>query len=32
MLKEFLPSFSQGGDMAMDFLVGSPIKELQDMV
>ena len=28
VLKEFLPSFSQGGDMAMDFLVGAPIKEL----
>jgi len=31
VLKEFLPSFSQGGDMSMDFLVGSPIKELQDI-
>jgi len=31
VLKEFLPSFSQGGDMAMDFLVGAPIKELQDI-
>lgn len=31
VLKEFLPSFSQGGDMAMDFLVGNPIKELQDI-
>jgi len=31
VLKEFLPSFSQGGDMAMDFLVGDPIKELQDI-
>jgi FtsP/CotA-like multicopper oxidase with cupredoxin domain len=29
VLKEFLPSFSQGGDMAMDFLTGAPIKELQ---
>jgi len=29
ILKEFLPSFSQGGDMAMDFLAGAPIKELQ---
>ena len=28
VLKEFVPSFSQGGDMAMDFLVGAPIKEL----
>jgi FtsP/CotA-like multicopper oxidase with cupredoxin domain len=31
VLKEFLPSFSQGGDMAMDFLVGEPINELQDI-
>jgi FtsP/CotA-like multicopper oxidase with cupredoxin domain len=31
VLKEFLPSFSQGGDMAMDFLVGAPIKQLQDI-
>jgi FtsP/CotA-like multicopper oxidase with cupredoxin domain len=31
VLKEFLPSFSQGGDMAMDFLAGTPIKELQDI-
>src|SRR6516164_5519577 len=31
VLKEFLPSFSQGGDMAMDFLAGKPIKELQDI-
>jgi FtsP/CotA-like multicopper oxidase with cupredoxin domain len=31
VLKEFLPSFSQGGDMAMDFLVGAPIKELQQI-
>lgn len=31
VLKEFLPSLSRGGDMAMDFLVGAPIKELQDM-
>ncbi len=30
-LKEFLPSFSKGGDMAMDFLAGAPIKELQDI-
>jgi FtsP/CotA-like multicopper oxidase with cupredoxin domain len=30
-LKEFLPSFSQGGNMAMDFLVGAPIKELQEI-
>jgi FtsP/CotA-like multicopper oxidase with cupredoxin domain len=29
VLKEFLPSFSRGGDMAMDFLVGEPLKELQ---
>ena len=31
VLKEYLPSFSQGGDMAMDSLVGAPIKELQDI-
>ncbi len=31
VLKEFLPSFSQGGDMALDFLTGAPIKELQDI-
>jgi FtsP/CotA-like multicopper oxidase with cupredoxin domain len=31
VLKEFLPSFSQGGDMAMDFLAGAPIKELQEI-
>ena len=29
VLKEFEPSFSRGGDMAMDFLAGEPIKELQ---
>ena len=31
VLKEFLPSFSRGGDMAMDFLAGEPNKELQDI-
>jgi FtsP/CotA-like multicopper oxidase with cupredoxin domain len=31
VLKEFLPSFSRGGDMAMDALVGDPIKELQEI-
>ena len=31
LLKEFLPSFSRGGDMAVDFLAGDPIKELQDI-
>jgi FtsP/CotA-like multicopper oxidase with cupredoxin domain len=31
VLKEFLPSFSQGGDMDMDFLSGDPIKRLQDI-
>jgi FtsP/CotA-like multicopper oxidase with cupredoxin domain len=31
VLKEFEPSFSRGGDMAMDPLVGAPIKELQDI-
>lgn len=29
VLKEFGPTFSRGGDMAMDFLAGEPIKELQ---
>jgi FtsP/CotA-like multicopper oxidase with cupredoxin domain len=29
VMKEFEPSFSRGGDMAMDFLAGDPIKELQ---
>lgn len=29
VLKEFGPSFSRGGDMAMDFLAGEPIRELQ---
>jgi FtsP/CotA-like multicopper oxidase with cupredoxin domain len=29
VLKEFEPSFSRGGDMAMDFLAGEPVKELQ---
>ncbi|MGB6731771.1 MAG: multicopper oxidase domain-containing protein [Xanthobacteraceae bacterium] len=31
VLKEFLPSFSQGGDMDMDFLIGEPTKRLQDI-
>lgn len=31
MLKECEPSFSRGGDMAMDFLAGLPIKELQNI-
>jgi FtsP/CotA-like multicopper oxidase with cupredoxin domain len=31
VLKEFEPSFSRGGDMAMHFLAGAPIKELQAM-
>jgi FtsP/CotA-like multicopper oxidase with cupredoxin domain len=31
VLKEFGPSFSRGGDMAMDMLAGVPIKELQQM-
>jgi FtsP/CotA-like multicopper oxidase with cupredoxin domain len=31
VLKEFAPSWSRGGDMTMDMLVGAPIKELQDM-
>ncbi|WP_084384713.1 multicopper oxidase family protein [Novosphingobium naphthalenivorans] len=31
VLKEFEPSFSRGGDMAMEVLAGAPIKELQDI-
>ncbi len=31
VLKEFMPTFSRGGDMAMDALIGAPIKALQDM-
>ena len=31
VLKEFEPSFSRGGDMAMDVLAGAPIKELQQI-
>ena len=31
VLKEFLPSFSRGGDMAMDALAGAPVKALQEM-
>jgi FtsP/CotA-like multicopper oxidase with cupredoxin domain len=31
VLKEFSPTFSRGGDMAMDALVGAPVKALQDM-
>src|SRR5262249_8684218 len=31
VLKEFEPSFSRGGDMAMDFLAGAPVAELQAM-
>jgi FtsP/CotA-like multicopper oxidase with cupredoxin domain len=31
VMKEFSPSFSQGGDMAMDALSGTPIKALQEM-
>jgi FtsP/CotA-like multicopper oxidase with cupredoxin domain len=30
VLKEFDPGFSQGGDMAMDFLPGQKVKELKD--
>jgi FtsP/CotA-like multicopper oxidase with cupredoxin domain len=30
-MKEFGASFSRGGDMAMDFLAGDPIKELQQI-
>lgn len=31
VMKEFGPTFSRGGDMAMDFLAGKPIAELQLM-
>ena len=31
VLKEFAPTFSRGGDMAMDVLGGAPIKELQQI-
>lgn len=31
VLKEFAPAFSRGGDMAMDVLAGTPVKELQEM-
>ncbi len=31
VMKEFEPSLSRGGDMAMDFLDGEPIKELQQI-
>jgi FtsP/CotA-like multicopper oxidase with cupredoxin domain len=31
VMKEFEPSLSRGGDMAMDFLMGEPIIELQQM-
>ena len=31
VLKEFEPSFSRGGDMAMDFLAGEPMKELKEI-
>jgi len=31
VLKEFEPTFSQGGDMPMDVLAGAPIAELQEM-
>ena len=31
VLKEFAPTFSRGGDMAMDALAGAPVKALQDM-
>ena len=31
VLKEFEPTFSQGGDMAMDVLAGEPLKGLQDI-
>ena len=31
VMKEFLPAFSRGGDMAMDVLAGTPIPALQQM-
>jgi FtsP/CotA-like multicopper oxidase with cupredoxin domain len=31
VLKEFEPTFGRGGDMAMDMLVGAPIKALQQI-
>jgi FtsP/CotA-like multicopper oxidase with cupredoxin domain len=31
VLKEFAPTFSRGGDMAMDALVDAPVKALKDM-
>jgi FtsP/CotA-like multicopper oxidase with cupredoxin domain len=31
VMKEFAPSFSRGGDMAMDVLAGAPLPELQKM-
>jgi FtsP/CotA-like multicopper oxidase with cupredoxin domain len=31
VMKEFEPSFSRGGDMAMDFLAGEPIQELKQI-
>jgi FtsP/CotA-like multicopper oxidase with cupredoxin domain len=31
IMKEFDPSLSRGGDMAMDFLAGGPVKELQEI-
>jgi len=31
VLKEFEPTFSRGGDMAMDILAGSPVEALQAM-
>src|SRR5665213_1219158 len=31
VLKEFVPEFSRGGDMAMEALAGRPVKALQDI-
>ncbi|HEY7297477.1 MAG TPA: multicopper oxidase domain-containing protein [Xanthobacteraceae bacterium] len=31
VLKEFEPTFSRGGDMMMDMLIGAPVKELQQI-
>lgn len=31
VMKEFEPAFSRGGDMAMDFLTGAPVAQLQSL-
>jgi hypothetical protein len=30
-MKEFEPTFSHGGDMSMDMLIGAPISELEQI-